>query len=87
MFESNFPVDRRGCSYLVLWNAFKKIGRRGYDADEQRRLFHDTAATAYQLLTADLARFAHARRTVLGVRSVTIVRAESRRETPARRIN
>ena len=48
MFESNFPVDRRGCSYPVLWNGFKKMAA-GYDADEQRWLFHDTAATAYRL--------------------------------------
>jgi L-fuconolactonase len=25
MFESNFPVDKQSCSYLVLWNAFKKL--------------------------------------------------------------
>ncbi len=25
MFESNFPVDRVSCSYLVLWNAFKRL--------------------------------------------------------------
>jgi len=24
MFESNFPVDRRSCSYTVLWNTFKR---------------------------------------------------------------
>jgi len=48
MFESNFPVDRRGCSYPVLWNAFKKMAA-GYSPDEQRWLFHDSAATAYRL--------------------------------------
>ena len=25
MFESNFPVDKRGVSYAVLWNAFKRL--------------------------------------------------------------
>jgi predicted TIM-barrel fold metal-dependent hydrolase len=48
MFESNFPVDRKGCSYPVLWNGFKKMAA-GYSADEQRWLFHDTARTAYWL--------------------------------------
>ena len=27
MFESNFPVDRTGCSYAVLWNAFKRLAQ------------------------------------------------------------
>ena len=52
MFESNFPVDRQNCSYVVLWNAFKRLAER-YSADEQRWLFHDTAATAYRLPLAD----------------------------------
>ena len=25
MFESNFPVDKVSCSYLVLWNSFKRL--------------------------------------------------------------
>ena len=25
MFESNFPVDRAGCPYTSLWNAFKRL--------------------------------------------------------------
>jgi predicted TIM-barrel fold metal-dependent hydrolase len=48
MFESNFPVDNRGCSYAVLWNAFKKIAA-DYSAREQDYLFHDTAARVYRL--------------------------------------
>ena len=52
MFESNFPVDKRGAGYVVLWNAFKKIAS-GYSADEKRWLFHDTAATAYRLEKLD----------------------------------
>jgi predicted TIM-barrel fold metal-dependent hydrolase len=50
MFESNFPVDRRGCSYVVLWNAFKKTtALGGYGAAETAALFHDTAASAYSI--------------------------------------
>lgn len=48
MFESNFPVDKRSCSYPVLWNAFKKLVADA-SADEKRWLFHDTACTAYRL--------------------------------------
>ena len=48
MFESNFPVDKRGAGYTVLWNAFKKIATN-YSNDEKKWLFHDTAATAYRL--------------------------------------
>ena len=48
MFESNFPVDKRSCSYHVLYNAFKKIGAEYTHAD-QARLFHDTAVEAYRL--------------------------------------
>jgi len=48
MFESNFPVDRKGCSYGVLWNAFKRIAEP-YDPDEKAWLFHDSAAAAYRL--------------------------------------
>ncbi|MFN0090273.1 MAG: amidohydrolase family protein [Acidimicrobiales bacterium] len=50
MFESNFPVDKRGCSYTVLWNAFKRIAADCSPA-EKRDLFHDTAARAYRLTT------------------------------------
>lgn len=48
MFESNFPVDKRGAGYTVLWNAFKRIAA-DYSPDEKRFLFHDTAATAYRV--------------------------------------
>ncbi len=50
MFESNFPVDKRGAGYVVLWNAFKRIAA-DYSADEKRDLFHNTAARAYRLPT------------------------------------
>ncbi len=50
MFESNFPVDKRGAGYVVLWNAYKRIAC-DYSADEKRDLFHDTAARAYRIKT------------------------------------
>ena len=46
MFESNYPVDGASCSYLVLWNAFKRIAA-GYSASEKAALFHDTAMRFY----------------------------------------
>jgi L-fuconolactonase len=48
MFESNFPVDRVSCSYLVLWNAFKKIAA-GFNAQEKAAMFHRTAAESYRI--------------------------------------
>jgi predicted TIM-barrel fold metal-dependent hydrolase len=48
MFESNFPVDRVSCSYVVLWNAFKKIAA-GFTDEEKAQLFHLTAAEVYRL--------------------------------------
>ena len=48
MFESNFPVDRAGCSYTVLWNAFKRLSAN-YSTAERASLFRDTAARVYRL--------------------------------------
>ncbi len=48
MFESNFPIDKGGCSYAVLWNAFKRLSR-GYSAEEQALLFSQTASRFYRL--------------------------------------
>ncbi len=48
MFESNFPVDRRGCSYVVLWNAFKKAAA-GYSSAEKAELFRGAAKRAYRI--------------------------------------
>ena len=48
MFESNFPVDKVSCSYVVLWNAFKRIAAR-FSPAERSALFHDTAARVYRL--------------------------------------
>lgn len=46
MFESNYPVDRWGASYPVLWNAFKRLAS-GASASEKRALFAGTAARVY----------------------------------------
>ncbi len=47
-FESNFPVDRRSCSYTVLWNQFKKL-TADFSPSERAALFHDTAVRVYRL--------------------------------------
>ena len=55
MFESNYPVDRWGASYPVLWNTFKRLAS-GASADEKADLFAGTAARFYgieQLLHTD----------------------------------
>ena len=51
MFESNFPVDGETVGYGVIWNAFKRIVA-DFSAEEQRALFHDTAARTYRLASA-----------------------------------
>ncbi len=54
MFESNFPVDKAGFGYGVLWNAFKRL-TAGWSATERRQLFHDTAARFYRIAGGDAA--------------------------------
>ena len=49
MFESNFPVQRRWCSYAVVWNAFKRIAA-GASAEDKAALFSGTAARAYRMV-------------------------------------
>jgi len=46
MFESNYPVDRWGASYPVLWNAFKRLVTAA-SGDEKRNLFAGTAVRTY----------------------------------------
>ena len=46
MFESNYPVDKWGASYPVLWNAFKRL-THGASAAEKRTLYAGTAARFY----------------------------------------
>ena len=48
MFESNFPPDKQSCSYLTLWNAFRRIAS-GASAEEKAALFGGTAAEVYRL--------------------------------------
>ena len=48
MFESNFPVQKRWCSYAVFWNACKCLAA-GASADEKAALFSKTAARVYRL--------------------------------------
>ncbi|MGO9877101.1 MAG: amidohydrolase family protein [Acidimicrobiia bacterium] len=50
MFESNFPVDRMSLSYLVLWNALKKIAAP-FSRSERDAMFLDTATSVYRLTT------------------------------------
>jgi L-fuconolactonase len=48
MYESNFPVQKRWCSYQVCWNAFKRISA-GASAADKRDLFSGAAARAYRI--------------------------------------
>ena len=48
MFESNFPVDRSGCTYTSLWNAFKTLAAP-LSASERSALLHGTAPRVYRL--------------------------------------
>jgi predicted TIM-barrel fold metal-dependent hydrolase len=48
MFESNYPVDRWGATYPVLWNAFKRI-TSGASAEEKAALYARNAARFYRI--------------------------------------
>ena len=48
MFESNFPVEKVGTGYAILWNAFKRIAA-GASAGEKHALFSGTARRVYRL--------------------------------------
>ncbi|MEI7546964.1 MAG: amidohydrolase family protein [Actinomycetota bacterium] len=48
MFESNFPVDKLSCSYITLWNSFKRMTADA-SPTEKAALFHDTAVRIYTL--------------------------------------
>ena len=48
MYESNFPVQKRWCSYQVCWNAFKRISA-GASAAEKTDMFAGAAARAYRM--------------------------------------
>lgn len=50
MFESNFPPDKESCSFLVLFNMFKRVAAAKNLSDaEKRAIFHDTAVRTYRL--------------------------------------
>ncbi|MFT7647704.1 MAG: L-fuconolactonase [Candidatus Poriferisodalaceae bacterium] len=52
MFESNFPVDKQGCSYTVLYNTFQRVADAGgYTPSERADLFAGTARRFYRLDT------------------------------------
>ena len=49
-FESNFPVDKQGCSYAVLFNAFQRIANEaGWSSAERSELFSGSARRFYRL--------------------------------------
>lgn len=48
MFESNYPVDRWGATYPVLWNAFKRLTRSA-SAEEKADLYAGNAARFYDI--------------------------------------
>ena len=48
MFESNFPVDRLSMSYVVYWNAMKKIAAK-YSEDAKAAMFAGTARKVYKV--------------------------------------
>ena len=48
MFESNFPVDKISYSYVVVYNAFKRLSK-GYSPSERAAMFYDTAARVYRV--------------------------------------
>lgn len=48
MFASNFPVDKTSCSYVALWNAFKRMTHT-MSAKDRAWLFGGTAARYYGL--------------------------------------
>ena len=48
MFESNFPVEKLGASWITLWNAFKRI-TAGATPEEKTQLFSGTAQRVYRL--------------------------------------
>lgn len=48
MMESNFPADARGCDFVSLWNALKRIAAQ-YSPSEKTALFSGTAARIYKI--------------------------------------
>jgi len=53
MFESNYPVDRWGASYPVLWNTFKRI--TAHASEDEKTALYSGNATAFYALEEELA--------------------------------
>jgi L-fuconolactonase len=51
MFESNFPVDKSGCTYRVVWNTFKRLAEN-LSVSEKAALFAENAVRVYRLPVA-----------------------------------
>ena len=49
MIESNFPPDKVGHSYNILYNAFKRLTKR-YSATERAAMFQGTAERVYRVV-------------------------------------
>ena len=49
MIESNFPPDKVGHSYNILYNAFKRL-TEGYSAGERADMFQGTAERVYRIV-------------------------------------
>ncbi|QFT84624.1 Amidohydrolase [Halomonas sp. THAF12] len=52
MLESNFPVDKGGVSYGVLWNAYHRL-TASWDQEARDAVFRDTATRVYRLPADD----------------------------------
>lgn len=48
MLESNYPVDKLGYSYTVMWNAMK-IMTKSFSQSERADLFYNTAIKTYRI--------------------------------------
>lgn len=48
MASSNFPVEKAGVTYNVIWNTFKRL-TAGCSVDEKRHIFSETAKRVYRL--------------------------------------
>ncbi len=48
MFDSNFPPDKVGHSYNILYNAFKRL-TKDYSATERVDMFRGTAERVYRV--------------------------------------
>jgi predicted TIM-barrel fold metal-dependent hydrolase len=47
LFESNFPIDKIGCSYRTVWNVYKKIARE-FSPEERAAMLCGNALRIYR---------------------------------------